>query len=221
MLSVKGIQSFKNPIFFYDFMKDNLNYSYELKIPKDRVAVLIGRKGGVKKDIEMATNSRINVDSKEGDIAVSGDDPVGLLSAREVIKAIGRGFNPEIANLLLKQDYCFEILNITDYSGKSKKKMLRLKGRVIGEDGKTRRIVEELTMTNISVYGKTVCIIGWSANANLARRAVESLLSGAEHAAVYRALEKKRKELKMSPFDHDDLRELKESLRENLKDIKL
>lgn len=211
------IRSFKNPTFFYNFMKDNFNYSYELKIPGDRVAVLIGRKGEVKRDIEGATNSKIKVDSKEGDVSVSGDDPVGLLSAREVIKAIGRGFNPEIALQLLKQDYCFESLNITDYSGKSKKKMLRLKGRVIGEEGKTRRIVEELTMTNISIYGKTVGIIGRPTNVNLARKAVESLLSGAKHAAVYRALEKKRKELKMGPFDQDDLGELKESLRENIK----
>ena len=47
-----------------------VEYSYELKIPKDRVAVLIGMKGNVKKAIEEETKSKINVDSKEGDIFV-------------------------------------------------------------------------------------------------------------------------------------------------------
>jgi len=113
-------------------------YSYELKIPKERVAVLIGKDGEVKKNIEDETNCKLNIDSKEGDIFVSGEDALGLYTAREVIKAIGRGFNPDIAKLLLRNDYIFEIVNMTDYV-KSKDSMIRLKGRVIGRDGKTRK----------------------------------------------------------------------------------
>ena len=40
-------------------MTEHTEYSYELKIPKDRVAVLIGKKGKIKKDIGEATNSKI------------------------------------------------------------------------------------------------------------------------------------------------------------------
>ena len=182
-------------------MNEDMEYSYDIKIPKDRVAVLIGRKGEVKREIEECTNSKVKIDSKEGEVTVSGTDAVGLFSARDVIKSIARGFNPEKALLLLKQDYCLEIVNITDYSGKSKNKMMRLKGRVIGQDGKTRRTIETLTSTDISVYGKTVCIIGHSFNVSLARRSIESLLAGSKHAAVYRALEKKSKDLKMEAFE--------------------
>jgi ribosomal RNA assembly protein len=60
------------------------------------------------------------VDSAEGDIFISGEDALGLYTAREVIKAIGRGFNPDIAKLLLKQDYVLEIIHMTEYVGKSK-----------------------------------------------------------------------------------------------------
>ena len=79
-------------------------YSYEIRIPKERVAVLIGKKGEVKKEIEQATKSKMAVDSKEGDIAIRGKDSIGMLVAKDIILAIGRGFNPEIATLLLKQD---------------------------------------------------------------------------------------------------------------------
>ena len=81
--------------------QDDTEYSYELKIPKDRVAVLIGKSGNIKKEVEDATKSKIDIDSKEGDVIVSGMDSVGIFSAREVIKAIARGFNPETALLLL------------------------------------------------------------------------------------------------------------------------
>ncbi len=184
-------------------MEDATEYSYTIKIPHERVAVLIGTDGSVKKDIEGATRSRIRVDSSGGDVFITGKNPVGLFSAREIIKAIGRGFNPEVAMLLLRQDYCFELINIDQYAGRSKKKMARLKGRVIGEDGKSRKTLENLTQTNISVYGRTVGIIGHHPNAELARKATEALLSGSRHATVYRMLEKKAKELKMEAIGEE------------------
>ncbi len=172
-----------------------MEFIYELKIPKERVAVLIGKGGKIKKEIESTTKTKIKVDSKEGDIFISGEDGIGLYNAREVIRAIGRGFNPDIALLLLKPDYAFEIVNIADYS-KSKESMVRLKGRVIGREGKSRRLIEELTESYVSVYGKTICVVGTAESATAARHAVESLLKGSTHANVYRWLEKKRRDLK-------------------------
>ena len=170
-------------------------YSYELKIPRERVAVLIGKEGDVKKSVEAETRTTLKVDSKEGDVFVSGEDALGLYAAREVIIAIGRGFNPEIAMLLLKQDYVFEVINLTDYT-RSKDAMLRLKGRVIGKEGKSRRLIEELADAHISVYGKTISIIGIAENSYAAKHAAESLLAGSPHSTVYKWLEKRRRDLK-------------------------
>jgi len=171
-------------------------YQYEIKIPKDRIAVLIGVKGKIKKEIESVTNSKLNIDSKEGDVSIKGDDSIGLMTAKDVIYAVGRGFNPEIALRLLKPDYCLEIIEISDFARKSRKDEKRLKGRVIGADGKSRKTIEFLTETNMSVYGKTVAIIGEISRAMLAKRAIEDILQGSPHSKVYSWLEKKRKELR-------------------------
>ena len=171
-------------------------FSYELKIPQERVAVLIGKGGEVKKNIETDTKTEVKVDSLEGDIFIYGEDALGLYTAREVIRAIGRGFNPEIAKLLLKQDYVYESIGLNEYTGKSKNTLLRLKGRVIGKEGRSRQLIEELSESYISVYGKTVGIIGTAESASMAKRAVESLLRGSTHASVYKWLEQKRRELK-------------------------
>ena len=172
------------------------SYSYELKIPQERVAVLIGKNGEVKKNIESDTKTQIKVDSLEGDIFVNGEDALGLYTAREIVRAVGRGFNPEIARLLLKQDYVFEFIGLNEFTGKSKNTLLRLKGRVIGKEGKSRRLIEELSESYISVYGKSVSIIGTAESAAIAKRAVEALLSGSTHASVYKWLERKRREMK-------------------------
>lgn len=170
-------------------------YSYELKIPKERVAVLIGKKGEIKKKIEKNTKTKLKVDSKEGDIIVSGENTIDLYATRELIKAIGRGFNPDIAQLLLKQDFSFELVNIADYT-RNKNDITRLKGRVIGTGGKSRRYIEMLSESDICVYGKTIGIIGRIENVTLARKAIENLLKGSSHSNVNKWLEMQRKELK-------------------------
>lgn len=172
-------------------------YSYELKIPKERIAVLIGKDGEVKKELEALTNTRIIIDSKEGDVQLVGTDSVKLYSLKDLVRAIARGFNPDIARSILKQDYLLEVLTLSDYV-KSKDQMLRLKGRVIGTNGKAREIIEELTETNISVYGKTIAILGFCDHVAIAKKALESLLTGSPHSSVFKWLEKDRKRRKFS-----------------------
>lgn len=169
-------------------------YSYELKIPEERVAVLIGKDGKTKKEIEDATDSELDI-SKEGDVIITGEDGLKLYTTQDIVKAIGRGFNPKTALLLLKTDYAFEMIDMKDVAGKSKNTMQRLKGRVIGKGGKAREEIERLTDTSISVYGKTIGIIGETDQVQLARQALAMLLEGAMHKTVYRFLEKKKKEM--------------------------
>jgi len=187
----KRTQTLKTNAFFFYPMPE---FQYELKIPKERIAVLIGTNAEVKSKIESETKTEITVDSKEGDVFVRGEDALSLYSSREIIRAIGRGFNPNTAMLLLKQDYCFELIPIS--IAKTKKGIKRLKGRVIGSQGKSRKLIEELTETYISVYGKTIGIIGRVENTAIARRAVDSLLKGSPHSSVYKWLEKQKRETK-------------------------
>ncbi len=167
-------------------------YTYELKIPKERIAVLIGKDGQIKNDLEDQTKIKIHIDSKEGDIVLKGTDSVNLYLLKDVIKAVARGFNPEIALRLLKQDFVLELISMSDFI-KSKDGMIRLKGRVIGKGGKARETIEELTDCSISVYGKTIAIIGFCDHVAICKRAVESLLAGSPHASIYKWLEKNRK----------------------------
>lgn len=172
---------------------DSEVFSYELKIPQERVAVLVGTKGETKKEIEKLTGSKVEV-LPEGDVTITGSDGVLLYTTKEIIKAIARGFNPKTALLLLKQDYSLEMIDLKDIAGKSKNTMERLKGRVIGKGGKSREEIERLTDSFISVYGKTIGIIGEVNNTAVAKQAVVMLLRGSMHKTVYSFLEKKKKE---------------------------
>ena len=171
-------------------------YSYAVKIPKDRIAVLIGVNGRDKRELEDYSHATISVDSVEGDVTISGKDAVKLFALREVIKAIARGFNPDTARLLLKPDYMLEVISLRDYGLDNKNRLKRVKARVIGTKGKARRTIEELTGTFLSVYGKTISILGECTHVGNAKRAIELLVKGSMHATVYKWLEDQRRKLK-------------------------
>jgi ribosomal RNA assembly protein len=172
-----------------------------IKIPGDRIGALVGPEGTVKNVIERKLSVDLNVDSQNGTVQITlpsnAEDPTVLFRAKEVVTAIGRGFAPNHAfRLLNDEDTFFEVINLRETVGRSQSDMKRLKGRVIGKEGKTRKIIEELSGANISVYGHTISIIGHADQAAIAREAVRMLIRGSLHGTVYRFLHKKRRELK-------------------------
>ena len=172
-----------------------------VKIPRERIGALIGPDGRVKERIERKLSVDLSISSDTGDVTVSlnptAQDPSVLFRAKEVIMAIGRGFSPEHAfRLLDREDTVLEVIDLRDIVGKSQSDQKRLKGRIIGKEGKTRRIIEELTEANVSVYGHTIAVIGDMDQAEVAREAIWRLIKGSLHRNVYRFLQKKRRELK-------------------------
>jgi len=178
-----------------------VRYNTFIKIPKERIGVLIGPKGSVKELIERRLNVELDIDSKTGDVEITlngnAEDPSLLFRAKDVVRAIGRGFSPERAFKLLEdEDKVFEMIDLRDIFGRSQSNIKRVKGRIIGKDGKTRRIIEELTGALLSVYGDTVSIIGNIEQVETAREAVKMLIKGSQHRTVYKFLQRKRHELK-------------------------
>lgn len=181
-----------------------MNNTEYLKIPRERVGVLIGKHGISKDEIEKLTQTKIDVDSETGSVSVEStpdtEDPLSVWKARHMVKAIGRGFNPEVAIKLISDDVILDIINLPDYVGKSKKAILRQKGRIIGKDGRTRDIITDMTGVDLSVYGKTVALIGSFEHIQVAREAVDMILHGSRHKSVYAFLEKKSREMKIREF---------------------
>lgn len=173
-----------------------------VRIPKERIAVLIGKKGKTKREIERRTGTKIEVDSETGEVFITSTkktkDPLAVWKARDVVLAIGRGFSPERAFRLFNEGEILEVVNLTDIVvGNEKNALPRVRGRIIGRKGRTREIIEEMSGADVSVYGKTVAIIGNPIQVEVARTAVEKLARGSPHGVVYRYLERRKKDLEL------------------------
>lgn len=154
----------------------------QINIPENRVSILIGEKGKTKRLIEKLTKSKLNISNK-GNVTILSEN----LNTRDIVEAIGRGFNPKIALKLVSEDIIFDLVEINDFS-KNKLRQSSLRSRVIGRNGSAKKMIETRTNTDIAVFGKTVAFIGKVEDVYLARRTIELILQGSQHGSVYRWL---------------------------------
>jgi ribosomal RNA assembly protein len=172
-----------------------------VRIPKERVGVLVGSDGKVKQRIEEKFMVELQIESESGGVTIvlseRSNDPSLLFKAKDTVTAIGRGFSPEHAFRLLRdEDAIFDFIDLRAIFGRSESDIKRVKGRVIGANGKTRKLIEELTDASVVVYGHTIGFIGTFEQVDVARNAVQMLIDGSQHHTVYKYLQRKRSEFK-------------------------
>ena len=167
-----------------------------VKVPRDRIGALIGEGGETMREIERRAEVRLDIDSETGSVAIDTvGDPITGMVAPDIVRAVGRGFSPEDALSLLDDEMrMFDLIDIADQT-RNKNDLQRQKGRLIGENGRTRELMEELSGANVVIYGSTLGIIGDPEEVEVVRRAVGMILDGAPHGAVYSYLERKHNEL--------------------------
>lgn len=159
----------------------------KVRIPEERVAVLIGENGETKEEFEAVTDCELEI---EGNVAKVEGEPLEEMDARKVVKAIGRGFSPEKAFRLATEERTdLMVMDVDDYASTSNERE-RLKGRVIGRDGETRRHLEKEANIDITIYGSTIGMIGKPRNIEVAMEAIRMLLQGSSHSTAYNYLEK-------------------------------
>ncbi|MFW9910972.1 MAG: pre-rRNA-processing protein PNO1 [Candidatus Thorarchaeota archaeon] len=169
-----------------------------VRVPAERVGVIVGRNGRVRKRVEKLTNTKIEVDS-EGIVKITShedtEDPVLAWKAKDIIRAMARGFSPKNALSLIDEDARLLVISLREVVGSSPNQLKRVAGRIIGEKGRTRRAIEQITESKISIYGRTVSLIGYDPGLQYAQKAIDMLIGGAPHGAVYGMLERARRDM--------------------------
>jgi ribosomal RNA assembly protein len=156
-----------------------------IRIPQKRIDIL-KKYGNLKKRIEELTKTKIELNEE---VTIEGDS-VDVFQVKNLIKAFGRGFDLDDCFNLLEDDFGLEIIDLTEFT-KSSERLKTLKGRIIGTKGKTKGYIEKYTDVKISIFGKTVSIIGKWGNIYIAKEAIMKLIRGCNHQTLYRWLEKK------------------------------
>lgn len=138
-----------------------------------------------KKRLEEFTNTKIEIGD---DIGIEGES-FNVYQAKHILEAFGRGFDMDDALNLLEDEYGLEVINLTDFC-KTEERLKTLKGRIIGTEGKTKNYIEKYCDVKLSIFEKTISIIGQWNKINMGKEAVMKIVKGCTHQTLYRWLER-------------------------------
>jgi len=142
-----------------------------------------------KKKLERELDIKITNRGKE--VTIDGK-PIKEYFAKNVIDAINFGFSVSDSLLLKKENFLFEIINIKDYT--RSKNLERVRGRIIGKDGRTLKTLVQLTGCKFKMQNNDIGIIGEAEDMKTVQEGIINLIKGAKTSNVYGFLEKHQPE---------------------------
>jgi ribosomal RNA assembly protein len=175
----------------------------EVKIVKKKIVSLKEEK----EHIESSMGTKIEVNN-DGIVKIEGDDGLAIWLTKKMVVAFAMGFDIKSCLKINNEEYSFELLDVRDFGRDTKKDIMRLKGRVIGTDGRCKKNIEIRTETHISVSGKRIGIIGKIEDVELCKKTLEMILNGAKHSTAFKSLEKailKRKKAEFAPENQENI----------------
>ncbi len=140
---------------------------------------------------------KISYDEKKKifEIDPTNENPYNALKVASVIRALGLGFSVNDALKLMSDEYQLEVIDLKATLGGSPETIRRIKGRIIGEGGKAKKILQEYTSAVISIYEHYVAVISTNEQMPIVRKAIDMLIEGREHSTVYKFLDKAEADL--------------------------
>ncbi|HPD81552.1 MAG TPA: KH domain-containing protein [Candidatus Pacearchaeota archaeon] len=152
-----------------------------IKLISEKITRIIKNKKNLEKDLNVKIKNR----GKE--IYLSGE-PEDEYIAEKIIEALEFGFPFSTAMLIKKEDFDFMAINIKSCA--NQKNLERVRGRIIGKNGKTLKTLSNLSNCSFEIKNNQIGIIGDPDCIKNAEEACKLLLKGSKHANVYSYLEK-------------------------------
>lgn len=140
-----------------------------------------------KKKLEEKLNVKIT--NKGTQVTIQGK-PEDEYIAQQVIEALNFGFPFSTALLIKEEDFMFEKIPIKSHTKRTD--IERIKGRIIGTQGKTLATLSQLTNCFFEIKDNEIGIIGDPEKIESAQNAIISIIKGSKQANVYSFLERNR-----------------------------
>lgn len=132
----------------------------------------------------------IKLTNKGKNVFVDGS-PEKEFIAIEVLQAVNAGFSTDRALELKRDDFMLQTVHIKDITKRSD--LERVRGRIIGTDGRTLKTLQNLTNCDLAMNGNEIGLIGPAIEMEDAVQSVTSLINGSKQGNVYGRLERHRK----------------------------
>ncbi len=148
-----------------------------------------------KKLLEKKLNVKVTVSGNK--VSVEGNS-IDEYEASKVFDAINFGFTVRSALLLKIEDNMFKIIRIREHT---RRKLKVVMGRLIGREGKTKRVLSTISGCKLVIGESEVGIIGDTLDVENVSTAIVSLIKGSKQANMYQYLQRMNRIKKKEGYD--------------------
>lgn len=141
-----------------------------------------------KEILEKKLKVKISIEGRK--ISAQGTELDEFL-ALKVFEALDLGFSIDASLMLCEQDFLLEKLEIKNLT--PRRNLEQVRARIVGKDGRTKELIEELTDCDISLSGNEIGVIGQVERIKICMNALTKLVQGSKQSSVYSYLEKQHK----------------------------
>jgi len=152
-----------------------MTYTYEVYLDEINYDLL--------KDFLERNKIKFHRDGKT--IKIYLEDFYSLYKIEKVIKSIKANFSIEICEKIFREEYDILEFDLKKVFDKKVNHLKRIKGRLIGEDGKAIKELEKRTGAKISITDRYLYIAGDSVSIQSAYYALNKLVSGTSHSKAF------------------------------------
>ncbi len=149
-----------------------------------------------KKKLEKALDVKI---TNKGKLVFVDGEADKEFTALQVMEAIKLDFPIEKALELTNEDVILQTIHIKDITKRND--LERVRGRIIGTQGKTLKTLNNVTGCHFELSDNQVGIIGNTEDIEEAKQAVTSLIQGSKQSNVYTRAERLKKQKRLDPVD--------------------
>ncbi|MCD6208710.1 MAG: hypothetical protein J7J67_00770, partial [Thermoproteales archaeon] len=138
-----------------------MKFTIPIPIDRRRLSTLLCNSAKLKREIEETLNVKLIIDSKNDVVHVETEEelmPLKVMKLKNIFKAISLGFPLESVRKLLDDSNVLEVIDLKGIARNSRD-LQRIKGRIIGEEGKARRMIEDMTGVDLVISEHEVGII--------------------------------------------------------------
>jgi len=132
----------------------------------------------------------IKLTNRGKNVFVNGS-PQKEFTAIEVLEAINVGFSADRALEVTRDNFMLQTINIKNVT--KRHDLERVRGRIIGKDGRTLKTLQKLTNCDLAITDNEIGLIGPISEMEDAIQSVTSLIQGSKQGNVYGRLERRRK----------------------------
>jgi ribosomal RNA assembly protein len=159
------------------------------------IEIFLDRASVIRKNIKVL-EEKLSVSIQiAGKKAIISGETFNEYEAEKVIEAIDFGFQVKTALTLKEEDMNFIKLPIKKITKKNN--LERVRGRIIGKEGKTKRTIQNLANCEITLKNNEVGIIGNAEDIEETKTALIKLIYGSKEANVYKFLEERNRYKKL------------------------